>query len=91
MGSVSRAFVVLCSVIALAGFGCGDKKKESDEPEACTNNKDCERGLVCLDSECADPRVMKGPSNMVTPDKVKREVEAINKKADERNQKALDL
>ena len=94
MRQIAQTLLVFAAALFMMG-GCGDKKAEpgakANEAAACTQNSDCDRGMVCLAGECADPRINKMPSNPVTPDKVKREVEDIHKRADERNQKALDL
>ncbi len=92
-----RLAVVLGSVLgfAVAALACGGEKKapNSDETTSgrCETNRDCEAPLVCLASECADPRVHRGGTNMVTPDKMKREVEQINEQAEKRREKVLDL
>jgi len=44
----------------------------------CRSNAQCANGWACLDNKCVDPSsaaLYTHPSNAVTPDKVKREVE----------------
>lgn len=82
----------------MGAFGCGKDKqaKASEEDEevlVCEETADCEDGWVCLDGECANSAsgaIYTDPANAVTPDKVKREIENIQKNAQKRNDEILE-
>ena len=70
------------------------------QPEAtkkgppCKSNADCNSGWFCLDGECASAKsktVYTDPARAVTPDKVKRELERVNRKREADIDKSLDL
>ncbi len=85
-----------CMTLAILACG-GDKKADTSGDEKtveCESNADCEDGLVCLDSECADPSVkahFTDPSRAVTPQKVKREVDKRTEEHRKRIDKSLDI
>ena len=90
----------LAMVLAL-GFAvsaCSGKKAPESEPEEdeveCQTNSDCEGNLQCLGNECVDTSskaIYSNPSNAVTPEKVKREVELRQRAHTEQVDKSLDL
>jgi len=101
---LSHCLLVLVITMFALSLGCSDKKNEKgsdevgekppavgSEPE-CKLSSDCPKGWTCLSGECVDP-TLRGVStgNAVTPDKVKKHVEDIGKKADKRGQDAIDL
>lgn len=60
---------------------------------ACETNGDCQQGEVCLANLCAKTNpgaIYTDPKNAVTSDKVKAQMDAINKAAEERVDKILD-
>jgi hypothetical protein len=76
---------------------CSDKKKaeapEEEAAPACETNADCAQGEVCLAKECASAApgaIYTDPSSAVTPDKVKKEMEMINKAAEDRMNKMME-
>ena len=78
---------------------CGAKKTAEpppagdDEPE-CETSADCEGNWQCLGGECVDTSsraIYTDPSNAVTPEKVKREVEKRQRQHTEQVDKSLDL
>ncbi len=82
----------------LLSAGCGDSKKSenaspAEEQLVCEGNDDCEEGWVCLDGECANAAsgaIYTDPSNAVTPDKVKAQVDKINANAQKRADEILE-
>ncbi len=90
---------VAIALMVLALCGCKDKKKEpppeaADTAEECEATADCDHGEICLAGKCAgtsQKTIITDPGNAVTPDKVKREIENINKAAGARSDKSLDL
>jgi hypothetical protein len=86
---------------ALSSLGaCSDKKAASEEPvektanaAACETNSDCAQGEVCLAKACASAApgaIYDDPANAVTVDKVKAQMDMINKQAEERMDEALE-
>jgi hypothetical protein len=65
--------------VLLCGSGCpGARSQESAVAKTCVSNQDCDNGWACLAGRCADTRksaVFTHPEQMVTPDKVRQEVE----------------
>ncbi len=87
-------FCLLC--LATLASCSGKKKPAADQAEQasrCEDNSDCEESEVCLDGACASTApgaIYSDPQNAVTPDKVKAEVERINKAAEDRADKELE-
>jgi hypothetical protein len=74
-----RPSLILIPALTLAGVGCTGKKV-SDAPaqKACVSSQDCGDGWLCLAGRCADTRksaAFTHPDQMLTPDKVRQEVE----------------
>ena len=87
--------VLLSSMLAIGA--CSDNKKnsvdEATKEAACESNADCQQGEVCLAKVCASAApgaIYTNPSNAVTPDKVKAQMDMVNKAAEERVDKILE-
>jgi hypothetical protein len=83
-GATIRLIVAIVAASSLAGVaaGCRREKKRvvSDTVMAkpCASNGDCEDGWACLAARCYDTRkgaVFTHPEQMVTPDRVRDEVD----------------
>lgn len=80
----------------LAFGACSDDKKNSEatqEAATCESNADCQQGEVCLAKVCASAApgaIYTDPSSAVTPDKVKAQMDMVNKAAEERVDKILE-
>jgi hypothetical protein len=60
---------------------------------ACASNEDCSQGEVCLAQVCASTApgaIYTDPHNAVTSDKVKAQMDMINKAAEDRVEKILN-
>lgn len=91
---------MVTGALAIMIFACEGEKKADPQPgkakvtEPCTTDGDCVGELVCLAQECTDSSrgaVYGNPRGAVTPDKVKRHVDDIKKKAADRADKSLDI
>lgn len=91
-----QILICLFALLLLAAVACGDKKKkaeESAEEPACESNSDCESGMICLAGECASMKgtdIYTNTGSAVTPDKVKRHLDQVQKNAQKRMDNALD-
>jgi hypothetical protein len=73
--------VAVTATLVVASAGC-PRKKAGDAPvsvpKSCASNQDCDDGWACLAARCYDTRksaVFNHPEQMVTPDRVRQEVE----------------
>ena len=82
--------VTLVVLIAMATFACSNKSSSSDQSAECETADDCRRGWKCANGNCVKPTYTK-PRTAVTPDKVKRELEQVNKDYEKKVDKALDM
>ena len=83
--AVTRLILAIAIVSMLGGTtsGCrGEKKNNRVVADAvakpCASNRDCEDGWACLAAHCYDTRksaIFTHPEQMVTPDRVRDEVE----------------
>jgi hypothetical protein len=82
--AVIRLIVAIAAASSLAGLtvGCRGEKNHvvSDTVAAkpCASNRDCDDGWACLAARCYDTRksaIFTHPEQMVTPDRVRDEVE----------------
>ncbi len=88
-------------VVPILGTGCSSKNgaEEKSAPAtaekiSCDTNADCRGEWKCLGGYCTDPRakaLYTDPKNAVTPDKMKQEVEKMNKEREKKVDKTLDL
>ena len=86
-----RLLVVLAVSSVLAGC---ESNKPPPPPGACKADPDCADGWVCLAGRCTDPAagaIITDPSNAVTPDKIKRELEHRTSASEDRAEQALDV
>jgi len=90
--------LAIAFVLCLSVSGCGGKKNappaEEEDEVGCDSNSDCESGWQCLDHECVDTSskaIYTHPSNAVTPEKVKREVERRQEEHTKRVDESLGL
>jgi hypothetical protein len=82
--------VVLVALACIAA--CNGKPKATKDPKSCRSNEECSPGWVCLAYECADPRakaIYTAPSNAVTPDKVRRQLEETQKQREAKTDQVL--
>jgi hypothetical protein len=84
------------STMAGATSGCRGEKNRvvpSAVAKPCASNRDCEDGWACLATRCYDTRkgaVFTHPDQMVTPDRVRDEVEHQQNQHLRRIEKDLD-
>lgn len=83
--------------IAIAMTSCGKSNKEAqpqeEEVSSCESTADCGESMVCLDGECASTKggaIYTDTKNAITPDKVRKEIEAIGDKRQQRYDELLD-
>lgn len=84
---------LLLALALLLAAACSGKT-ERQQPIACTEDKDCPKGWVCLGEECADPStkaVYTAPETAVTPAKVRDDVEQTSDRSRERVDQAMDM
>ncbi len=79
---MKRLAAVALAALLAASSACHKSKPAdtSSKPKPCAADSDCAQGWVCLAHACADPRasaVYTHPSNAVTPEKVKQQVEQV--------------
>jgi len=83
MARVPASFVLGVALL----LACGKSKPAAErKPTTCKQNSDCAEGWVCLARKCADPSgkaVYMDPAHAVTPDKVRDEVEDVQKRHDD--------
>ncbi len=98
---ILSSLTLALSITAFASVGaCSDKKKAAEEPAdegpvepECETNSDCDQGEVCLAQECANAAsgaIYTDTENAVTPGKVKKHMEMINKQAQDRVDKMME-
>jgi hypothetical protein len=99
--------LALAALAVLLMMGCGGKKApppedaetaetaETDEREAeCDVDGDCGHNEMCIDGDCVSANskaIYTRPSNAVTPEKVKHEVEKRTQAHEKRVDESLDL
>lgn len=78
--SRARFLGPLLLALLLGAAACPGARSQENAAVAksCASNQDCDNGWACLAGQCADTRksaVFTHPEQMVTPDKVRQEVE----------------
>jgi hypothetical protein len=88
MRAVRTVLAGLLSLSALASLPAGCKgKTPPSAPKSCQKDTDCPDPLICLAGACADPResaIYTNPSQAVTPQKVKQQVEQTNQQIEDK-------
>lgn len=89
-----QASIAIAFTLCLASCGKNDKEAEPQEEavSSCESTADCDKGMVCLAGECASTSgsaLYTDPASAVTPDKVRKEIEAIGAKRQKRHDELL--
>lgn len=91
-----QASIAIAFTLCLASCGKNDKEadpQEEAEVSSCESTADCDDGMVCLAGECASTSgsaLYTDPASAVTPDKVRKEIEAIGAKRQKRHDELLE-
>ena len=83
--------IALCFVLATTVAACGGKKTQPDVE--CNDDDECVGNDVCKRNECIEPEIIevRGKSNNITPDKVRRQIQERQKVHTDKVDKSLDL
>ncbi len=96
MKHIKRSLTIAGLLLLAASCG-GDKNKDRSRSKsaaaACETNRDCGKGFACLANKCAavsTKAIINNPSQVVTPQKVKDELQKIQDKHSKRIDEAMD-